>query len=128
MARAPLLDVHLLGRGRSGMLVRHTPEPQLEWPAAVPRHLHFTLPDTRCMNFPMSKYCAYFGGNPEAFLRQAWSTLNPDFDLTVHNDSDCKRFMQSFSAAARASGGPPILLGLYPKGYTLRVITLRVIP
>ena len=70
--------------------------------------MHFTLPDSECTARPMNKYCSFMGGDPRGFLRRTWLTLNPDFEFSVHNDSDCASFVHDFS---HRSSSPEVRTG-----------------
>lgn len=51
----------------------------------------------------MNKYCAFTGGGPAAFLRRQWLSLDPEFELTVHNDSDVEAFFRRRGGDALAA-------------------------
>lgn len=76
--------------------------PLMRWPSGIPKHIHMTAPDVRCES-PMDRYCEFMGGDPNEFLRRMWITsgLNPEFELTVHTDSDCDLFLRQFSNSSR---------------------------
>lgn len=84
-------------------VVRSAPLAPVRWPKSIPKHIHITVPDTLCRQRPMNKYCAYMGSDPVDFLRRIWLQLNPDFELTVHNDSDCDAFMRSLQGNVHAA-------------------------
>ena len=78
------------------------PPAPMPWPERIPKHLHFTVPATDCGLAPQQwdKYCAFSGGEPVAFLQREWlDRLNPEFELTVHNDTECEQFVRDFSAS-----------------------------
>lgn len=86
--------------GLKMLRVASPPPPIMQWPEGVPKHIHITLPDTQCTARPMNKYCVFTGGDPVGWLRKSWLTINPSFELTVHNDSACEA-----SLAALDDGG-----------------------